>query len=236
MYPALAVLQALGKEADPVLWVGGKGGMEAELVQRAGVPFTAISSAGLHGVSLPALPKNLWQLARGTREARQVLHSFRPDALLLTGGFVGVPMALAGHRIPTLLYVPDIEPGLALKAMARFADQIAVTAADSRKYFGRPERVIVTGYPTRPELSRWDRESARKKLELSEDLPVVLVFGGSKGARSINRAVPSILPDLLKRAQVIHITGRLDWDEVQTVGHGLESRLAGLLPRLRLRP
>ncbi|MDD5368698.1 MAG: UDP-N-acetylglucosamine--N-acetylmuramyl-(pentapeptide) pyrophosphoryl-undecaprenol N-acetylglucosamine transferase [Anaerolineaceae bacterium] len=226
MYPALAVLQTLAGEADPVLWVGGKGGMEAELVQRAGIAFTAIPAAGLHGVSLPVLPKNMWQLARGTREAGRVLHSFQPDLIFLTGGFVGVPMALAGHNIPTLLYVPDIEPGLALKAMARFADQIAVTAEDSRGYFSHSQRVIVTGYPTRPDLSHWERASAREKLGLSQDLPVVLVFGGSKGARSINRAVLGMLPGLLETTQIIHLTGHLDWDEVQAIGRGLEHRLA----------
>jgi UDP-N-acetylglucosamine--N-acetylmuramyl-(pentapeptide) pyrophosphoryl-undecaprenol N-acetylglucosamine transferase len=200
--------------------------MEADLVQRAGVPFTAIPAAGLHGVSLRALPGNLWQLARGTRTAQQVLHSFQPDVLLLTGGFVGVPMALAGHRLPTLLYVPDIEPGLALKAMARLADQIAVTAEDSRDYFSQSGKIVVTGYPTRSELSGWNRTNAREKFGLTQELPVVFVFGGSKGARSINRAVLAILPTLLERAQVIHITGRLDWDEVQVVRRGLDSHLA----------
>ncbi len=98
--------------------------MERELVERAQVPFEAIPAAGVHGVGLRSLPGNLLQLARGYRKAGRVLKRFQPDVLLFTGGYVAVPMALAGHRVPSVLYVPDIEPGLALKVLARLADTI----------------------------------------------------------------------------------------------------------------
>ena len=210
VYPALAVLQALGKEADPVLWVGGIGGMEADLVKRAGIPFAAIPAAGVHGVGLRSLPNNLWQLGRGVLESRRVLRDFQPDALLFTGGYVGVPMALAGVQFQALAYVPDIEPGLALKALSRLADRIAVTADESRAHFRFSRRVVTTGYPTRPDLQAWDTAAARQKLGLTENLPTVLIFGGSKGARSINQAAFGLLPQLLQQAQVIHLTGQLD--------------------------
>jgi len=73
VYPALAVLQSLDRKADSVLWVGGEGGMEASLVQRAGIPFRAIPAAGVHGVSPLRLPQNLWQLVRGYQSARRIL-------------------------------------------------------------------------------------------------------------------------------------------------------------------
>jgi UDP-N-acetylglucosamine--N-acetylmuramyl-(pentapeptide) pyrophosphoryl-undecaprenol N-acetylglucosamine transferase len=195
--------------------------MEADLVRRAGVPFEAIAAAGLHGVGLRALPGNLLQLGRGYRQARQILRRFRPDALFFTGGFVGVPMALAGRSlsrggsIPTLLYVPDIEPGLALKFLARFADCIAVNTDESFPYFAKRDKLTVTGYPTRPDLRRWSVEAARRTFGLSADLPTLLVFGGSKGARSINRALLPVLPDLLAEMQIIHLSGTLDWPEVE---------------------
>lgn len=227
MYPALAVLQASGCNAEQVLWVGGKGGMEADLVQRTGIPFQTIPAAGVHGVGLRTLPGNLWSLAKGFVAAKRILRQFRPDVLFFTGGYVAVPMALAGWRIPSVLYVPDIEPGLALKVLARFADTIAVTAEESRKFFSPRKTIAVTGYPTRPELSAEDRSSARQALGLSEDLPVLLVFGGSKGARSINRALLPLLPALLMQTQVVHISGTLDWDEVQQAQAALP---ADLLP------
>jgi UDP-N-acetylglucosamine--N-acetylmuramyl-(pentapeptide) pyrophosphoryl-undecaprenol N-acetylglucosamine transferase len=223
VYPALAVHETLNVEgaALNVLWVGGEGGMEAALVERAGLPFQAIPAAGVHGVGLEQLPRNLGQLQRGYFASRRILGQFKPDVLFFTGGYVAVPMALAGWKIPTLLYVPDIEPGLALKTLARFADRIAFTTEDSRKYFSPRAQTVLTGYPTRPGLSNWKQTNARKKLGLDNDLPVLLVFGGSQGARSINNAVCQNLPALLELAQVVHISGELDWPNVQAARQNL---------------
>lgn len=209
-----------------VLWVGGEGGMEADLIKRQGVPYTDIPAAGVHGVGLRALPGNLLRLARGTAAAGRILRQFKPDVLFFTGGYVAVPMAVAAIAKPKLLYVPDIEAGLALKTLARFASKIAVTAEPSRAYFSRKAHTVVTGYPTRRELNAWEREQAREKLDLRADLPVVLVFGGSKGARSINRALTAALPGLLPGVQVLHISGQLDWAEVQAVKTALSPELA----------
>ena len=101
MYPALTVLKAISKEADAILWVGGKKGIEAGLVQREGVPFEAIPAAGIHGVGLGALPGNVLRLVRGLLASLQILKQFKPDVLFFTGGYVAVPMALAGWRIPS---------------------------------------------------------------------------------------------------------------------------------------
>jgi len=226
VYPAVAVLQEISADDQTVLWVGSEGGMEKELVDRLKVPFRTVPAAGIHGVGLRALPRNIWQLVRGTFASRRILREFQPDALFFTGGYVAVPMALAGWKIPTLLYVPDIEPGLALKVLSRFADRIALTAEASRKYFSDRGQLVVTGYPTRPELRHWERTSAREKLALDANAPVVLVYGGSKGARSINQAVKAILPELLSLAQVVHITGKLDWEEIQAAQSALPPHLA----------
>lgn len=225
MYPALTVLQALGREVDPVLWVGGEGGMEEELVTRQSVPFTGIPAAGVHGVGLRALPGNLLRLARGTFASRRILRNFRPDVILFTGGYVAVPLAVMAIPRNSLLYVPDIEPGLALKTLARFSDQIAVTAAESKAFFSTHKKVIETGYPIRPELTQWTGEKGREKLGLTDDLPVLLVYGGSKGARSINRALLAGLPELLTKVQIIHLSGLLDWAEVEEAAHQLPDPL-----------
>ncbi len=223
MYPALAVFQALNAERSDVetLWIGGEGGMEAELVKREGIPFEAIPAAGLHGVGLRALPRNLVQLLRGWIASQKILRDFHPDALFFTGGYVAGPLALAGRHVPTLLYVPDIEPGLALKTLARFADRIAVTAHETQSYLSR--KVITTGYPLRADLAAWDKGKGLRTLKLDDDLPVLLVVGGSKGARSINQAIIASLPLLLEMAQVIHLSGELDWEAIQSARAGLTS-------------
>lgn len=214
MYPALAVLQALSNRADSVLWVGGEGGMEGDLVTREQVPFQAIPAAGVHGVSIKSLPGNIIRLVRGYFASRRLLRQFNPDVLFFTGGYVAVPMALAGIKRQSLLYVPDIEPGLALKTIARYSDHIALTAETSRSYFPK-KQCTVTGYPTRQDLSRWSRDAGREFLKIKSTKPVLLVFGGSKGARSINLTVTSQIESLLDIAEVVHISGNLDWSMVQ---------------------
>jgi UDP-N-acetylglucosamine--N-acetylmuramyl-(pentapeptide) pyrophosphoryl-undecaprenol N-acetylglucosamine transferase len=245
VYPALSVLKSLLVDSREglkleILWVGSTGGMEMDLVKRESAllqegglkqdsfAFESIPAAGVHGVGLRLLPGNLWQLVRGLAASHRILRRFQPHVLFFTGGYLAVPMALASKLfggMRSLLYVPDIEPGLALKVLARFADRIAVTTAQSREFLPRAERVIETGYPLRPDMAQIDPARARERLGLSADVPVVLFTGGSRGARSINRAVQAILADLLPLAQVVHITGQLDWQEAQA---NIREVLAGL--------
>jgi UDP-N-acetylglucosamine:LPS N-acetylglucosamine transferase len=226
VYPALAIIAALrARVRAEVLWVGGEGGMEASLVQREGIAFTAVPAAGIHGVGLRHLPGNALRLARGIPAAHHVIRRFEPDALLLTGGYVGVPVALAAGRRPRVAYVPDIEPGLALRVVCRNADTVCVTADASRSFYPAGQRVVVTGYPTRPGLHVTDKADARVRLGLQVDVPVLLVFGGSRGARSINQALWSCLDDVLGIAQVVHVTGELDWPRVAAAREHLEATL-----------
>ncbi|HMB23929.1 MAG TPA: UDP-N-acetylglucosamine--N-acetylmuramyl-(pentapeptide) pyrophosphoryl-undecaprenol N-acetylglucosamine transferase [Anaerolineales bacterium] len=226
VYPALAVHGALASKVADVetLWVGGEGGMEESLVKRQGIPFRSIPAAGVHGVSLLKMPGNLASLARGVLAARRILNDFQPDVLFFTGGYVAVPLALAGRSIPSLLYVPDIEPGMALKSLARSADVIAVTTDESQKFFKK--KIYETGYPLRSDLALWDRKTAHQHLSISGDLPVLLVFGGSKGARSINLAAWNHLLALLANFEVIHITGEADGQNAQLMREQLPADLA----------
>ena len=226
MYPALAVHDVLTSKVPDVktLWVGGEGGIEESLVKRHGIPFQSIPAAGVHGVSPLVLPRNFLMLARGILASYVILNDFKPDVLFFTGGYVAAPMAFAARSIPSVLYVPDIEPGMAIKSIARFTDVIAVTTEQSQKYFNK--RVYETGYPIRPDLALWDRQTAHQHLGISGKLPVVLVFGGSKGARSINMAVLNNLQALLEKCEIIHLSGDGDWEIVKSQREGLPVELA----------
>jgi len=215
VYPALAVHSALAAKMRDLdtLWVGGEGGMEEALVKRQGLAYQSIPAAGVHGVGLVTLPRNLGKIARGVLASRRILNEFKPDVLFFTGGFVAVPMALAGPSIPSMLFVPDIEPGVALKSLSRSADVIAVTTSQSQKFFKK--KVYETGYPLRADLTLWDRSTAHRHLGISSGLPILLLWGGSKGARSINTAVLNNLRSLLAKFEVIHITGELEWSLVK---------------------
>jgi UDP-N-acetylglucosamine:LPS N-acetylglucosamine transferase len=199
--------------------------MDADLVTKAGVTFESIPAAGLHGVGLRRLPGNTIQVLRGFAASQRLIRRFRPDVMFFTGGYVAVPMALAGMNVPTALYIPDIEPGMALKVLARFADRITVTAEDSRKYFRDQDKVIVTGYPARGELAAWKIEDAYQTFGFSPDLPVLLVTGGSLGSLSINQALVSALPALLAEMQIIHLTGRLTWPQFEHIRQELPAEL-----------
>lgn len=195
-----------------VTYVGGEGSVEERLVRRAGVRFVGVPAGGIHGMAPWRAAWNLTKLVRGFGATLRLGRRERPQALFVTGGYASVPVALAAWtlRVPILVYLPDIEPGLAVRFIARLATRVAVTTEDSRAYF--PDRkVVVTGYPVRPEFAGLTREAARERLGLPQEEPVLLAFGGSHGARSINRAVTAVLEELLGMAQVVHISGRLDW-------------------------
>ena len=226
VYPALSILQAVGNRAESVLWVGSQGGMESTLVANAEIPYKSVPAAGLHGVGLRALPGNLVKLLKGVMSSSRILREFKPDVLLFTGGYVAVPMAFAGIRINSLLYVPDIEPGLALRALARFSSKIALTAEESKQYFRSSKKLVVTGYPTRVDFTPKNKKEAIINLGLTEAKPVLLFIGGSKGAHSINEVVFSHLSVLLQDFQVVHITGREDFEQSQLLKRQLVSELA----------
>jgi UDP-N-acetylglucosamine--N-acetylmuramyl-(pentapeptide) pyrophosphoryl-undecaprenol N-acetylglucosamine transferase len=215
-------------QKDSVLWVGGEDSMESELVKRAGIPFEAIPAAGVHGVGVKALPGNLIKLGKGYLEARKIMARYRPDVLFFTGGYVAIPMGLASRlfsgtklRPRILLFIPDIEPGQALRVLTYFADHITVSTKEARRYLPARKSITYTGYPVRKELISWERDQALSHFMLQEDIPTLLVFGGSSGARSINEALLDSLPGLLPEIQVLHVSGERDWEIVQ---QRLESR------------
>lgn len=197
--------------------------MEQALVERAGLTFESIAALGLRGKNPFASGQGLWALSQGYRQSRQIIRRFRPDVLFVTGGYVCVPVTLATWQAgaPIVIYLPDIEPGLAIKFLARFAKRVAVTAPEAQQFF-KPGLTVVTGYPVRDELfspslkgGGWGevgevKVAARRQLGLRDDLPVLMVFGGSRGARSINQAVTQQLEAYLQVSQVVHVTGTLD--------------------------
>jgi len=221
VFPALAVLQAVKAKSSEVLWIGSQGGMESRLLKDPDLRFETIPAAGLHGVGLLSLPGNILQLFNGYRQANKIIRDFKPDVMFFTGGYLGVPVAYAGRRVPSVVFVPDIEPGLALKEIIRQAESVAISVPDSKSFI-KHAQVQVSGYPVRKELSRWTRSNARKHFGIDEKEKVLLVFGGSKGARSINRALHNHLGDFLKDLHVIHISGRDNWDETQAIMQSLD--------------
>ena len=221
VYPGLAVIQALvadrggrhpGGPVAEILYVGGEGGVEERLVRRAGIRFVGVPAGGVHGLDAWRVIKNLAKSFEGALAAYRLGRRERPAALFVTGGYASVPVALAAWalRIPILVYLPDIEPGLAVRLAARLAARVAVTVVDSEICFPA-RKVVVTGYPVRAEFRGLDRVRARAALGLSPDEPVVMVLGGSRGAHSINEALGGVLEEALELSEIVHVSGDMDW-------------------------
>jgi UDP-N-acetylglucosamine--N-acetylmuramyl-(pentapeptide) pyrophosphoryl-undecaprenol N-acetylglucosamine transferase len=139
---------------------------------------------------------------------------------------VGVPVALAARlkRVPILTFVPDVEPALALRVINRISNKVALAVKESQRYLPARASSIVTGYPLREELLQAKRGEARAENGWGDRDFILLVMGGSRGARSINRAILACLTDLLREMHVVHVSGPLDWP---TVEHAAQDLPAG---------
>ncbi len=208
--------------------------MEGELVDRAGIPFIGIPGGGLHGVGVTRVLRNGWDLLRAFFAAQKHLRQEQPAALLTTGGYISGPVAAAArlHYTPILVFVPDIEPAQSVKAIARLAARVAVSVPASLRYFAE-RKAVVTGYPLGRRITGWTRQAGREALGLDPQVPLLLVFGGSRGARSINRALLERVEALTALAEVLHVTGTLDWPEVAAAREALP---AGVRARYHIHP
>ena len=196
--------------------------MEADIVAREGLRFISIPGGGVHGVALLNAIRNGWELSRGIFVALKAMRQERPDALLTTGGYVSGPVSVAAKwlGVPMLVYLPDVEPAQSVKAAGRLAARIATTVADSA-HFLPAKKVVVTGYPLGKRITHWTRETGRLALGLDENEPVLLVFGGSRGARSINRALLPQVETLTQWVHIVHVSGTLDWAEVEAARNAM---------------
>ena len=224
VYPALAVAeqwQRLLSEAGggDVLYVGTTGGLEENIVLRAGMAFRTVRSAALLGKSPWQALRGAWEVLRGVLEAARILRQFPPSVLLATGGYASAPVVVAAwlQRCPIMIYLPDIQPGLAVSTLSRLASKVAVSFDASLRHFpqrwnvgGTRAKLMISGYPVRTGLYGGDKRAARERLGLLPGLKTLLILGGSRGAQSINRSVAEALDEMVQVAQVIHITGEAD--------------------------
>jgi UDP-N-acetylglucosamine--N-acetylmuramyl-(pentapeptide) pyrophosphoryl-undecaprenol N-acetylglucosamine transferase len=222
VYPALVVagaLRTLYPDDLTLTFVGARGDMAFDMVDPAVFDGTyAVLAGPLHGVSRLRQLVSLIKILGGVGQSLLLAIRQRPQVLFLTGGWVGFPMAAACWllRRPIVIFVPDVEPGLALRLLGRyFARVIAATVKETAAFYPG-KNVVETGYPLRPQMIGVDRAAAIQSFDLDPARPIVLVWGGSRGSRSINTAFGRIAPDLLADGvQIIHVSGALDFEQVQ---------------------
>lgn len=218
IYPALTIVRAIQKKIPDAefLYVGTKDGLEADIVPKEGIPFETVN---IQGFKRSLTPENLVRGARafgGVMKAMGIVRRFRPDVAVGTGGYVCGPILLASSlmRIPTLIQEQNVMPGVTNRLLARFVSCIAMGTKEAAEHFPKGKRVF-TGNPIREEVMRARSEDGKKLFGLDPKAKTVLVSGGSRGARSINRAMVGVLAHYAGRdgVQILHVTGKAGYDE-----------------------
>ena len=189
IYPALAIANQF-KEFDSdaeFLYLGSDEGMERYIVPRYGYELKYIDSRWFDRSSPFKLAKTLFKNERGKRQAISVMKQFKPDFVMSTGSFVSVPVVLAAKslKIPVYIHEQNAYPGVANKLLSKYARRVFLGFEAARKYFPS-EKVVYTGNPVRSEFGEQNRECARDELGIPQNDFVVLIFGGSLGAETIN--------------------------------------------------
>jgi UDP-N-acetylglucosamine--N-acetylmuramyl-(pentapeptide) pyrophosphoryl-undecaprenol N-acetylglucosamine transferase len=234
IYPALAVARSLQARPEPpeLAWIGGRRGLEAELVPPSGIPLRRLAARSLRSVGRDVhLVLDPLRLAASVPWAAWWLARRRPAAVFTTGGYVAIPVLVAARAlgIPAVLWEGNVVPGRSVRATSRFVDAIAV--ADARTCIALPAaHCYVTGTPIRDPRAI-DREAARERFGVPASERLVLVFGGSQAVRRFNEVVTEALPALVARHAVLHVTGQAGYAQALAAREALpESRRARYLP------
>lgn len=218
VYPGLAILEILQRTMPigEILYVGVRGRAEEKIVPRYGLPLRFVRSAPMAGTHPVQWLRNLAQIGLGTLQSARILLTFRPHLILAAGGYVSAPVCFAAFLLRPFLgarlvvHEQNALPGLTNKVASLFASVVLVGFRDT-PFFLWNNRCVLTGYPVRPAfLDLPDRPEARRQLGIDPDCTLVLVTGGSMGARAINRAVAASLPGLAaakRKLLVVHGVG-----------------------------
>ncbi len=219
--PALALAEVLQERGADVHFAGTPQGVEARLVPQAGVPFKAFEASGFDRSRPTTIVSGISKISKSTRAARRWFAEVKPDVVVGFGGYVSIPVARAAEKegVPVVIHEQNSVMGMANKYLARRAQAVCVTYACSAVGdLANSDRVHVTGNPVRASIMRATREEGRDMLGIPRDARMLLVFGGSLGARHINEAVIALKDELLSREDlyVVHITGPKELEDVRT--------------------
>lgn len=220
IYPALTLIDAIkAKRPDAeFLYVGTEKGLEADIVPKAGINFTALKLEG--GLERRFTLSNITRAANAVwsiKRASDIVKDFKPSVVVGTGGYVCGPILLAASlmKVPTLIQEQNAVAGVTNKILSKFVDRIAVGTQDALKNFPA-DKTTYTGNPIRAEVLAAKREDGLKEFGFTSDKPIVLISGGSRGARSINDAMIDVLKSAAvnQSAQFLHVTGKGEFDSV----------------------
>lgn len=210
--PAYSVILELIKNNE-ILVIGRKNAFEGDSAvtfeyktcQKLNIPFKEITTGRLQRRVSKQSIYSFIKFPKGIYSALKILKAFSPDVIVTFGGYIGLPVAIAGKilGIPVLLHEQTQKAGLSSRLIARFASKVMISFESSRQFFKRND-VILTGNPLRPEFF----EKNSNNFPISS--PSIYITGGSTGSHTINEAFEKILPSLLSKYQIFHQTGNSD--------------------------
>src|SRR5579885_1477510 len=201
IYPALAVAAQLraAYQAE-ILFLGSDDGLETQLVPAAGLRLETIKAGKLRRYVSWQTVKGVMRVPLGVVQAVEIVRRFRPDVAFTSGGYVAVPAGLAAYlnRVPLLMHQQDVPPNLSNRLVAPLATRVSVAFADSMRYFPA-RKTVQLGNPVRQamlDVHSLSTGEAKERLGLDANVPLLLVTGGSQGARHLNQVVCAALPEL----------------------------------------
>ena len=221
--PGLAIAKKIQEEQkdSKIMFIGTTRGLENDLVPRAGYELKTIDAYGLSKkISIDNI-KNMIKTLKGFGEAKKILKEMKPDIVIGTGGYICGATISAAHRlkIPTVLHESNAFPGKAVKMLAKKTDTILVSFEDAIDRIKHAKKIVYTGTPVKIKKQNYTEEQKAeiiKKVGLNYQMPMVLVFGGSQGARRINQAIMEIIKlGLNEKYQMIWATGPKQYDIIK---------------------
>jgi UDP-N-acetylglucosamine--N-acetylmuramyl-(pentapeptide) pyrophosphoryl-undecaprenol N-acetylglucosamine transferase len=214
--PALALVPLLKKHFDRLVFMGGKYGIEKEIISRQNIEFIGVENAKLKrqlSIKNALIP---FKLLMGISQAKKHLKSVKPSAVFSKGGYAALPICIAAAmlKIPVICHESDLSMGLANKLSLPFCRAVCTSFEPCAK---KIKKGIYTGPPVREQLFFGDSRRILKNFK--QPKPVVLITGGSSGATHINSLVRDCLDDLLKKYNIIHICGKGNLSDIQHEGY-----------------
>lgn len=212
--PNIALIPKLRDLGYDIQYIGSYNGIEKELIEPFGIPYHGISSGKLRRYFSVQNFTDPFRVVKGFSEARKLIKDLKPDVIFSKGGFVSVPVVLAGKRckVPVIIHESDMTPGLANKIAIPSAVKVCYNFPETLDSLPKGKAVL-TGSPIRQELLSGNKIAAMDMCGFTADKPVILVIGGSLGSVIVNNAVRKSLPRLLEKFQIIHLCGKGKTDD-----------------------
>ena len=218
IYPAVAIADRIKKSLPDaeILFIGTKNGMENRIVPAAGYEIRGIDASGINRRHPLENIKTIKNLVQGGHDAAHIIKEFGPDLVIGTGGYVTGTVLMKAHEAGIRCFIQEQNavPGVTNRMLEGWAEKIFLSFESSKKNFRHPEKCVVAGNPIRADFSGLDRSECRKGL-CREDETLILITGGSLGAKVLNEAALRLIDESAgKGIKLIFVTGRRYYKEI----------------------